>query len=97
MAIPKPLRVLAIISVFLLFYLLFQAFKTPPTIHGPDDLEHELPNEPTLQGTTTKLCLFAHADTKQNTANLLHLYGEPMGMLRTIPMHRALMRHFWRW
>ena len=52
MAIPKPLRALAIISAFLLFYLLFQAFKTPPAIHGPGDLEHELPNEPTLQGTT---------------------------------------------
>ncbi|CAF9936680.1 MAG: hypothetical protein ALECFALPRED_006949 [Alectoria fallacina] len=49
MAIPKPLRALAIISAFFVFYLLFQAFPTPPTVHGPGDLEHELPNEPTLQ------------------------------------------------
>ncbi len=50
MAIPKTLRLLAIVSTFLLFYLVLQLFKSPPTIHGPGDLEREIPNEPTLEG-----------------------------------------------
>ena len=48
--IPKPLRALAIVSAFLFFYLVFQIFKKPPIIHEPGDLEHELPNEPMLEG-----------------------------------------------
>lgn len=52
MAIPKPLRALAIVSAFLFFYLIFQIFKKPPIIHGPGDLEQELPNEPMLEGKT---------------------------------------------
>ena len=50
MAIPKPLRALAIVSAFLFFYLIFQIFKRPPIINGPGDLEEAIPNEPTLEG-----------------------------------------------
>ena len=52
MAIPKPVRALAIVSAFLFFYLVFQIFRTAPPPGGPGDLEKELPNEPMLEGTT---------------------------------------------
>lgn len=52
MAIPKPLRALAIVTAFLLFYLVYQSFKTPPPIHGPGDLEKGIPDEPTLEGNS---------------------------------------------
>lgn len=51
MAIPKPLRALAITSAFLLFYLVFQSLRSPPSLHGPGDLEKELSDEPMLEGT----------------------------------------------
>ena len=50
MAIPKPLRALAIVSGLLFFYLVFQVSKKPPKINGPGDLEQELPHEPMLEG-----------------------------------------------
>ena len=50
MAIPRPLRALAIVSAFLFFFLVFQIFRRAPSIPGPGDLEHELPNEPMLEG-----------------------------------------------
>ena len=52
MAIPKPLRALAIVSGLLFFYLVFQVSRKPPKINGPGDLEQELPHEPMLEGTT---------------------------------------------
>ncbi len=51
MAIPRPLRALAIMTAFLFLYLVFQVFRRAPSIAGPGDLEQELPNEPTLEGT----------------------------------------------
>lgn len=57
MAIPKPLRALAIVSAFLFFYLVIQIFRGPPIINGPGDLEQELPDEPTLQGDTNRAAL----------------------------------------
>lgn len=50
MAVSKPLRALAVVSTFLLIYLVLQVFKSPPPISGPGDLEQEIPNEPTLEG-----------------------------------------------
>ena len=51
MAIPRPLRALAIVTAFLFLYLVIQIFRRAPSIPGPGNLEHELPNEPTLEGT----------------------------------------------
>lgn len=51
MAIAKPVRALAIVSLVLGFFLLYQVFKSPARINGPGDLEKELPNEPMLEGT----------------------------------------------
>ena len=51
MAIPKPLRALAIVSAFLFFFLVFQLFKKPSLPGSSGDLEQPLPNEPTAEGT----------------------------------------------
>ena len=51
MAIPRPLRALAIVTGFLFLYLVVQIFRRAPSIPGPGDLEQEMPNEPTLEGT----------------------------------------------
>jgi len=50
MAVAKPVRVLGVVTAILFFYLIFQVFKKPEELHGPGDLEKELPNEPMLEG-----------------------------------------------
>ena len=59
MAIPKPLRASAIVCAFLFFYLIFQIFRSPPSIHGPGDLEKELPDEPMLEGTCKSMLVYS--------------------------------------
>ena len=50
MAIAKPVRGLALISLLLLTFLIYLVSKSPPQVNGPGDLEHEMPNDPMNDG-----------------------------------------------
>ncbi len=87
MAVPKPLRALAIVSAFLFLYLVFQVLKSLPTIHGPGDLEQGIPNEPTLKGKANPAPLFnCLSNSKQILENQMAPCGEQTNMRRTTPM-----------
>ena len=50
MAIAKPIRALALVSLGLLVFFLYQITQKPIEIHGPGDLEKEMPNDPMKDG-----------------------------------------------
>ena len=57
MALAKPVRALAVISLTLLLFLLYEINKKPPEVSGPGDLEQELPNEPMNERSLSQLDL----------------------------------------
>ena len=50
MAVAKPARILALVSIILFITLLSQIFRAPPQIKGPGDLEQPMSDEPMNEG-----------------------------------------------
>ena len=61
MAIAKPVRALAVVSVLLFCYLLFLVFKQTPITKGPGDLEQPIPDEPMYKGRLPCCSVFSIA------------------------------------
>ena len=59
MAFPKPLRALAVLSLILFIFMIFQLFRTPPTIHKPgkgEDAVPDMKDDPMADRKLLQLC-----------------------------------------
>lgn len=77
MAIAKPVRALAVVSLLLLCYLLFLVFRQDLVAKKTDDLEQPILDEPMYKGKLLCSLLFSHCSPSLET-------HEPPG-----PKHRA--------
>ena len=67
MALPKPTRALAVASVLISVYLLFQLFKSPRLLLGPGEKLLEMTEDPNLKRESSLVSLFTQA--LQNNSN----------------------------
>lgn len=67
MALPKPMRALAVASVLISVYLLFQLFRSPRSLLGPGEKLLEMTEDPNLKRESSLESLFTQG--LQNSSN----------------------------
>lgn len=99
MAVARPVRFLGALSIVLIFFLLFQYFRNPPTLSPPGfNIRHgekieDMERDPLLDGTDMLASVAARANIQQQSAIPTNRFGDTpsMTILPTVPTRHELM------